>query len=198
MPVIHAIYGSLEVEVETDPDSLSRFNSLETFGIEKEFGGAKHFHAIKLISVWLEGSDFEVKNYRFFKKKEKAKWKDFLKILKSKIAEHRINQDVIVLSLSKSGKMVRDVDGHKLNHEFEKGSLKYKIIFLLHGHGDFMETDDITKIVGSKSKLSINDTISKINRSLKADLQLPAGHNFIEGKRPTYRINPLYNLVIVK
>jgi hypothetical protein len=151
-----------------------------------------------LAHEWLNGSDFTTRHFYLQKKDKSAKWADMIAILNAKILEYQNDTPVIVLSVSRSGRITRTIDGTVLEHEFESDGFKKDILFMLHEHDGYMPTREIQKRLGSKSAESVSKTIAAINTVLRIKLQLPKKQDVIESKRASgYRLNPLYNIVII-
>ena len=104
---------------------------------------------------------------------------------------------LIVLGLSRNGRITRQVADQILDHEFEEDGLKPSILRLLVAQEDYVSPEEIKKIIKSKSKESVSKTIGSMNAKLRAKLQLPKNQSVIDSKRGKgYRINPFYNLVL--
>lgn len=114
-----------------------------------------------------------------------------------KILEYQNDVPVIVLTLSRNGRITRSVDGTTFEHDFESDGFKKEILFMLLENNDHVPTSEIKRRTGSKSIESVSKTIAAINTILKIKLQLPTKGKVIESKRASgYRLNPLYNIVI--
>ena len=170
LPVLRAIYASLDVSVATE-SRLENRDDLHFFYLEKEFGMSNLLHTTHLLEFWLKDSpDFEMKPMIFHKKHKHAKWADLFKLLDEKITEYQ--------------------------NDFGTDGLKKEIIFYLVERGDFVRTGEIQKIIGSKSIESVSKIILSINTILRTKFQLPQKHKFIDSKRGSgYRINPVYNVI---
>lgn len=198
LPIIKSIFASFEVQDKHFKGSTDS-QRLSVSYLEKEYGLSKIGHAMRLIGVWLEGSDFESKTFHFFKANPEAKWSDMLRIIEAKILEYSNNLPVIVLVLFSSGRITREVNGTVLKHDFANDKLKAKILSWLPDDGSYLETRKLAKMIESKSDGSVRKTTGKISKDVGSRLQLPKQHPLIDSKRgPGYRINPIYNIVRVK
>jgi surfactin synthase thioesterase subunit len=150
------------------------------------------------MATWLEGTSFEIRSHGYFAKKNaKAKWSQLVQILYAKLLEFHNGAPLIVLGLSRSGRIARQVADQILDHEFEEDGLKPTILRLLIGQEDYVPTKEIKKHVESRSKESVSKTIGSVNSMLRTKLQLPKNQSVIDSKRGQgYRINPFYNLVL--
>ncbi len=196
LPVIRAIYASLEVSV-TAASQLENKDDLYFSYLEKEFGMSSLLHAGYLLELWFKDSpDFEIKHVTFHKKNKKAKWADLFKLLDAKIIEYQNGTPIFGVGIHRNGRIVREFMGQKLVHDFGTDGLKKEIIFYLVERGDFTRTGEIQKIIGSKSVESVTKIILSINTILRTKFQLPQDHKFIDSKRGSgYRINPIYNVI---
>ena len=196
LPILRAIYASLDVSVATASQLESR-DDLHFFYLEKEFGTSNLLHTTHLLEFWLKDSpDFEMKPMMFHKKNKHAKWADLFKLLDEKITEYQNGVPVIEVGIHRNGRIVREFMGQKLVHDFGTDGLKKEIIFYLVERGDFVRTEEIQKIIGSKSIESVAKTILSINTILRTKFQLPQKHKFIDSKRGSgYRVNPVYNVI---
>ncbi len=195
LPEIKGICASLEVEmVRHDLDGLIQLQPLPAI---EQYGRSKIVYAMMLINEWLKDSSFKTHVYFFQKTDKNTKWVDMLKILNAKILEYQNDVPVIVLTLSRSGRIIRTVDGGTFEHDFESDGFKKEILFMLHENNGYVQTKDLKQRTGSKSTESVAKTIATINNVLRAKLQLPTKEKVIESKRASgYRLNPLYNIVI--
>ncbi len=196
LPVIEAIYASLDVSYQTHTVDIEKRDSLRFVHLERDFGTGKLLHAGNIISVWLRSSRFKVEGLNFHKIDKEAKWADFFKILDTQIVEYQNGAAIIQLTISSAGRTVREISGKELVHDFADEGMKKEIIFNLLDRRGFMQNLEIQNIVGSKSKESVAKIIGKINSSLGSALQLPPKQHIIESKRGSgYRINPIYNVI---
>lgn len=196
LPEIKGICASVEVEMSKhDLDGLSEIQPLPAI---EQYGRSKIVYAMMLIHEWLNDSNFTTRHFYLQKKDKSAKWTDMLAILNTKILEYQNDAPVIILSLSRNGRITRTVDGTILEHDFESEGLKKEILYTLYEHDGYMQTREIQKRIRSKSTESVSKTIAAINTVLRSKLQLPKEHDVIESKRGSgYRLNTLYNIVIV-
>ncbi len=196
MPEIKGICASIEVELSKhDLDGLTQLQPLPAI---EQYGRSKIVYAMMLVHEWLNGSAFTTHHVYLQKKDKSAKWADMIAILNAKILEYQNDTPVIVLSVSRSGRITRTIDGTVMEHEFESDGFKKDILFMLHEHDGYMPTEDIRKRLGSKSAAAVSKTIAAVNSVLRTRLQLPKKQDVIESKRGSgYRLNPLYNIVIV-
>jgi hypothetical protein len=196
LPVLQAIYASLEVCLATT--DMDRTDSLHFFYLEKEFGISKLSHVARLLENWLAGSKFEMRGLRIYKKDKNAKWSELMDFLDGKLIGYQNGAPVIQLTLSQNGRAVRDVGGKKLTHDFGSTGLKKNLIRLLVNCGDYVKISDIQKMIESKSEESVAKIILAINTAVRLKLQLPQTHKLIDSKRGSgYRINPIYNVILV-
>lgn len=198
LPDVKKIYASLEVQL-ANYEGMNEKPRLRMGYLENEMGLAKMMHATHLMNAWLKGKPFKLNPFIYEKTDEKARWTDMMEIIATKIAEHDNEKPVITISLSKSGRISREVNGSLLVHDFEGDGLRLELLKLLPQDGNYMPTKTIMSILGSKSTGAINKLVEAINSAAQQKLQLPINKNLIESKRRSgYRINPIYNLVIEK
>ena len=195
LPEIKGICAAIEVELSKhDLDGLTQLQPLPAI---EQYGRSKIVYAMMLVHEWLKDSAFTASHFHLQKKDKSAKWADMIAILNAKILEYQNDIPVVILSLSRSGRIARTIDGTVFEHEFESGGFKKDILFMLHEHDGYVQTQDIQKRLGSKSTAAVSKTIAAINAVLRAKLQLPKKQDVIESKRGSgYRLNPLYNVVI--
>ncbi len=195
LPILQAIVASLEVSCATD-DKLESRTSLHFLYLEKEFGFSKLLHATHLLEVWLKGSNFEMQPLRILKKDKSVKWADLFTLLNEKMTDYHNGNPVIEISIARNGHTVRQVGTQQLVHDFGSDGNKKEILTRLAKVGDFIKTEDIQKMIGSKSVESVAKTIRAINAVLRMKLQLPQKQKLIDAKRGSgYRINPIYNVI---
>ena len=195
LPEIKGICAAIEVEMaKYDLDGLLQLQPLSAI---EQYGRSKIVYTMMLINEWLKDTPFKTHIYFLQKKDKNTKWADMLKILNAKILEYQNDVPVIVLTLSRTGRITRSVDGTTLEHDFESDGFKKDILFMLHEHDGYVPTLDIQKRLGSKSTESVSKTIAAVNAVLRVKLQLPKKQDMIESKRGSgYRLNPMYNIVI--
>lgn len=191
---IKGICASLEVEmVKHDLDGLLQLQPLPAI---EQYGRSKIVYAMMLVGEWLKDTPFSTHSTYLKKNDKGARWTDMLKILNAKILEYQNDVPVIVLTLSRSGRIIRTVDSSTFEHDFESDGFKKEILFMLLENEGYVQTKDLKQRIGSKSIESVAKTIAAINNILRAKLQLPAKEKVIESKRASgYRLNPLYNIV---
>jgi hypothetical protein len=178
---------------------MDKSSVLRVSYLEQDYGSSRMAHTMKLLNVWLQGSDFKADYFHFTKINPEAKWSDMLKIIESKIFEYANDTPVITLVLSSSGRITREINGLVLTHDFTAEKLKSQILAWLPDDGSYLKTERLKSFVGSKSAMSVSKMIGAINTVTTSKLQLPKQHPLIESKRISgYRINPIYNLVRVK
>ncbi len=195
LPEIKGICASIEVEMAKH--DLDRLPQLQPLPAMEQYGRSKIVYALMLIHEWLEGSAFTTTHFHLQKKDTNAKWADMLQILNAKILEHQNDVPVIVLTLSRSGRITRTVDGATFEHDFKSDGFKKDILFMLDENDGYVQTRDIQKRLGSKSAASVPKTTAAINTALRTKLKLPKKQDVIESKRVSgYRLNPLYNIII--
>lgn len=195
LPIIRAIYASLEVSLAPD-DRLENRDFLIFSYLEKEFGISKLLHVTHLLDIWLKGSKFEMKPMRFHKVDKNARWADLLELLDKKIKEYQNDVPIIEIGISRNGRVVRTVAGHEFVHDFKADSIKRVIIASLRDCGGYMKRVSIKSATGSTSIESVSKLIRSINDVLGGKLRLPPKHKFIENKHGSgYRINSIYNLI---
>lgn len=198
LPMIQKILAMLEVEVVRYPE-LDKKNEIMVMHQETDPAGQRQItYSLMLMATWLEGTPFEIRSHGYFAKKNvKAKWSQLVQILYAKLLEFHNGAPLIVLGLSHSGRIARQVADQILDHEFEEDGLKPAILRLLVGQEDYVPPEEIKKIIKSKSKESVSKTIGSVNATLRTKLQLPENQSVIGNKRGRgYRINPFYNLVL--
>lgn len=167
--------------------------------LEKEFGSSRLRYATMLIGIWLQGTKFVERGFAFFREDDTAKWSEMINVIHAKILEYHNDVPLIALTLSSSGRMTREVNGSVLTHDFEGDSLRIGMLKLLPNDGEYIKTELIRSIIESKSAASVSKMVEATNAISSKKLQLPKGRDLIESKRGLgYRINPIYNLVIVK
>ncbi len=195
LPEIKGICASIEVEMARH--DLDKLTQLQPFPAIEQYGRSKIVYAMMLVGDWLKDTPFGT-HFVYLKKSDKnAKWADMLKILNAKILEYQNDVPIIVLSLSRSGRITRAVDSNTCEHNFESDGFKKEILFALIESNGYIPTSEIKQRIGSKSTESVSKTIAAINTILKTKLQLPIREKVLESKRASgYRVNPLYNVVI--
>lgn len=90
-----------------------------------------------------------------------------LKILNAKILEYQNDVPIIVLTLSRSGRITRALDDNTFEHDFESDGFKKEILFALIENDGYVPTKEIKQRIGSKSTGSVSKTIASINTVLK-------------------------------
>lgn len=195
LPEIKGICAAIEVEMaKHDLDGLMQLQPLPAI---EQYGRSKIVYAMMLVNEWLKGTPFKTHAYFLQKNDKNARWADMLKVLKAKILEYQNDVSVIVLSLSRSGRITRTVDGTVFEHNFESDGFKKEILMALLENDGYVPTGDLKRRVGSKSVESVSKTIAAINNVLKAKLQLSPNEKVLESKRGSgYRLNPSYNIVL--
>lgn len=198
LPMVQKILAMLEVEVVRYPD-LDKKNEIMVMHQETDPADQSQItYSLMLMATWLEGTPFEIRSHGYFAKKNaKAKWAQLVQILYAKLLEFHNGAPLIVLGLSRSGRIARQVVDQVVFHEFEKDGFKPAILRLLVGQEDYVQSKEIKKHVVSRSKESVSKTIGSVNSILCTTLQLPKNQKVIDSKRGQgYRINPFYNLVL--
>ena len=198
LPMVQKILAMLEVEVVRYPD-LDKKNEIMVMHQETDPADQSQItYSLMLMATWLEGTPFEIRSHgSFAKKNAKAKWAQLVQILYAKLLEFHNGAPLIVLGLSRSGRIARQVVDQVVFHEFEKDGFKPAILRLLVGQEDYVQSKEIKKHVVSRSKESVSKTIGSVNSILCTTLQLPKNQKVIDSKRGQgYRINPFYNLVL--
>ncbi len=196
--MIQKILAMLEVEVVRYPE-LDKKKELMVMHQEADLTEQRQMdYGLMLMATWLEGAPFEIRIPRHFAKKNaEAKWAQLVQILHAKLLEFHNGAPLIVLGLSKNGRVVRHVADQILPHDFEKDGLKPAILRLLIDQEDYVSPKEIKKYLESKSKESVSKQVGLINSTLRTKLQLPKNQPVIDSKRGEgYRINPFYNLVL--
>lgn len=198
LSALNSIYACFELDVQRYPQ-LNEQEYLRVMQLEKDYSLQKLGYAMGVLENWLQGSDFHVQSHFFVYKNEGARWEDFLKIFDAKILEHQNNVPVIVLVLSKSGRIARNLEGMPLEHNFESGQ---KLILLQYlatrEDAKYVPTKEIQKAIGAKTTEVVNKAIDSARTILESKLKLPSAKPIIDSKRGSgYRINPLYNVVLV-
>jgi hypothetical protein len=197
LPIIQAIYASMEVSQLTY-DIADQKERLSFLFLEKEFDGSKLHHAINLIGVWLKGTKFKAFSSTIEKIDKKASWNELLEILDQKILEYGNDVAIIEIVLKSNGRITRQFGDQKLTHDFEDDGMKKNILINLASKADFSKTSHIQAVIGSMTSESTSKIIGRINSILENKLKLPKQCKFVESKQGSgYRINPIYNLLIV-
>ena len=195
LPIIKSIFASFEVQDRYN-DDMEKFNALRVNYLEKDFGSSRLLHAMKLIGVWLNGTKFQVNVFQFIKNDPEAKWSEMLNVIHAKFMEYANDLPIIVLTLTSSGRITREVNGIVLTHDFVGEKIKAQILTWLPNDGSYLKTEKLRVLVGSKSVQSLSKMINAINGNTTSKLGLPKNKALIESKRGSgYRINPIYNLV---
>ena len=198
LPTLNSIYACFELDVQRYPQ-LEDHEYLRVIQMEKDYSFPKLGYAMGVLENWLQGSDFYVKSHFFVYKKEGARWEDFLKIFDAKMLEHQNSIPIIVLVLTSSGRITRNLEGVLLQHDFEEGQ-KLTLIQFLAGREDakHVSTEEIQKIVGAKTTAVVNKAVDSVRTILESKLKLPPTKPIIDNKRGSgYRIDPMYNVVLV-
>lgn len=200
-PVIKSILASFEVSNAHDSihgKKIDACKNLRVIYLEKEFGSSKIIHVMHLLDVWLQGSPFKAEAFHFEKTDPEAKWSDMLLVIQGKFQEYINDLPIIQLTLHRSGRVTRETNGTVLTHDFKGLGKKIELLVILPQDGNYLQTEKIRSIIESKSTASVSKTIEAINTAVMKKLQLPPGKNLIESKKNSgYRINPIYNLIIV-
>ncbi len=197
LTVAKAIYGSFEVSYITHPDQ-DKINELRVTYLEDEFGLPKLMGVMKLIGIWLHGSKFKA-NALHFSKEPDAKWPEMMEIIHENILKYQNETPIIVLTLSPSGRMTREIGSARFEHDFEEDGNKLKIIHTLIEHEGYVATKTIQHMIKSKSTASVEKTVAGINTAIRKSLSLPKERSLIDSKRRSgYRIDPIYNIVLLK
>lgn len=193
---IKAIFASIEIELATyDLDHLSEIRPLPAF---EQYGKLKIGYAMMLVNKWLEGTEFSTQHGFFWKKDKEVKWTDMLKVIDAKILEYYNGEPVIEITLTENGRIERTVNGRMFFHDFD-GEQRPEIIRKLVDESDYYPTSELQKAIHSKSLDSTYKAINSINDVLRAKLYLPKNFDLIDSKRTDgQRINPIYNVILVK
>lgn len=198
LPIIKSIFASFEVQDKGQSD-MNKRSTLRVAYLEKDYGTSRLAHAMRLIGIWLQGTDFKSETFYFTKVDPEAKWSDMLRVIEAKILEYSNSLPVIVLILSSSGRITREICGVELTYDFASDKLKLQVLSWLPEDGRYLKVDKLTASIGSKSDASVRKMIGDINKTAKSKLQLPIKHPLIDSKqRSGYRIDPIYNIVRVK
>lgn len=198
LPVIKAIFASFEVQDKHFKGNKDA-QRLSVNYLEKEYGMSKLGHAMRLIGIWLEGSNFKVEMFHFIKMNPDAEWSEMLAIIEAKIMEYSNDVPIIVLTLSSSGRITREVNGSVFTLDFGSDKFKARILQWLPDNSAYIKVHQLTGFIESTSDSSVRKLIGQINDSAQSKLQLPKEKSLIEGKHGSgYRINPIYNLVRLK
>lgn len=197
--MVQKILAMLEAEVVWHSELLEDKSEIRVMHREADPAAQRQMtYSLMLIGTWLKGTPFEIRCYEYFARKDaKAKWSQLVQLLYAKLLEFHNGAPLIVLGLSRSGRIARQVADQALFHEFEKDGLKPGILRLLVDQEDYMSPKEIKKRLESKSKESVSKQIGLINSTLRTKLQLPKNQPVVDSKRGEgYRINPFYNLVL--
>ena len=198
LPTLNSIYACFELDVQRYPQ-LEDHEYLRVIQLEKDYSLPKLGYAMGVLENWLQGTDFRVDRHFFVYKKEGSHWEDFLKIFDAKMLEHQNSMPVIVLVLTSAGRITRNLEGVLLQHDFEEGQ-KLTLLQYLAGREDarYVPTEEIQKIIGAKTTAVVNKAVDSVRTILEAKLKLPPNKVLIDNKRGSgYRIDPLYNIVLV-
>lgn len=195
LPLIKAVLANIDIQL-ADIQNIDEYNRFIITGPEQE----KILHSYELeviMNQWLKGSSFKFIFQYFEKPDEKTSWKELRHILTSKLSEYLNSDPIIVLEMFR-GKITRSMPHAQLSHDFYEDGNKIKIIQSMPRDGSFLKLAKIKDLVPSKSDKSLTNDIGSINAILENKLQLPSEKNFIDSHKGTgYRINSIYNLVIV-
>lgn len=195
LPEIKGICASLEVEMAKH--DLNGLTQLQPLPAIEQYGRSKIVYAMMLVDGWLKDTPFSTHSVYLKKSDKGARWEDMLKVLNTKILEYQNDVPVIVLNLSRSGRIMRTINDTVLEHDFSSDGFKKKLLFALLENDGYIKTRDLQKKIESKSVESVAKTIASINTILRSKLQLPHKQKVIESKRISgYRLNPLYNIVL--
>lgn len=195
LPEIRGIAAGIEIELAKQ--DLDHLTELYNIPAREQYGPHKMTYAMMLLGEWLKDTSFETRGGIFHKTNKEAQWKKMLAIINAKILDYHNAEPIIEITLSTTNQVARNVTGHIFTHDFD-GELKPEILRLLAEYKDYTQTDALTNYLKSTTE-SVYKTINAINSILRKQLQLPLNKNLIDGKRKFgYRINPCYNIVLVK
>lgn len=198
LDTLNSVYACFELDVQRYPQ-LEEHEYLRVIQLEKDYSLPKLGYAMGVLENWLQGTDFRVDRHFFVYKKEGAHWEDFLKIFDAKMLEHQNNVPVIVLVLTSSGRITRNLEGVLLQHDFEEGQ-KLTLLKYLAGREDakYVPTEEIQEVIGAKTTAVVNKAIDSVRTVLESKLKLPPNKVLIDNKRGSgYRLDPMYNVVLV-
>lgn len=199
LPEIRRIFTFLEMELFEHSERLEKKESLILFYLEKEIPLLRLMHAIAILGQWLQGTKFGIENMAIKKLDPSARWVEVVDILEEKLMEFANQAPVIELILSPNGRVTRKIGETTLSHDFEGDSMKVDLLKLLAVESRFVSPKDICRRIDCKNTKALSTMKKTINDVLQVKLQLPKKKDFIEGKRgPGYRIDALYNLVVVR
>jgi hypothetical protein len=198
LPTLNSIYACFELDVQRYPQ-LDDQEYLRVIQLEEEYNLPKLGYAMAVLDNWLQGSDFGVQRHFFVYKKDGAHWDDFLKIFDAKMLEYQNERPIIVLTLSKSGRITRNMEGTLFHHDFEKGQKLLLLQYLVaQEDSNYVPTGEIQKVVGAKTTAVASKAVESIRTILELKLKLPPTKPIIDNKRGSgYRLDPMYNVVFV-
>jgi hypothetical protein len=200
LPIINAIYALLEVDIQRYP-LLEDRDTLDVVNLEKKFSISQLSYAMAIVHKWLQGTGFEVQRHIFVHKQPSARWSDFIRILDAKILEHQNATPVIVITVARSGRVSRNIEGTTFWHNYEEGSQKLLLLQRLAEQEDssHVPTEELQEVVRAKSTAVVNKAVKSVRATLESKLRLPPTIPLIDSKRGSgYRIDPMYNLVLIQ
>lgn len=199
LPEIRRIFTFLEMELFEHAERLEKKEALILFYLEKEMPWLRLMHAVAIVGQWLQGTKFGIENLSIKKLDPSVRWEELLEILAEKLMELANQTPVIELVLSLDGRVTRKIGETSLSHDFEGDSMKVDLLKLLATESGFVPSTVICRRIDCKNTKALSTMKKTINDVLQAKLQLPNKTDLIEGKRgPGYRIDPLYNLVVIR
>jgi hypothetical protein len=199
LPIIREIRAALELRLDSLDVGNRRSFSL-VFLINKH-GSRELANAAYIIKSWTHDLNFNIQTPDFQKINDDAKWSELFNVIDSGLRRYGNDAAVIEISLSRStGRITRKVNESSLIKDFSGDGNKIRIILSIAEGAGFVSSGALKQRVGSKTQKSLTNEIGQINSLLRRALQLPVHENkrFIDGKQGSgYRINPLYNLVLL-
>lgn len=195
MPVIKAIFSSLEIETTKYKD-LNKSDTFHLFSLEKEFGISSINKAMTIIGNWIGDAPYKAGVITFTKKKS-VEWNGLINIINDGIMAFNNDAASIEIKVGKDKILYRNVIGEILTTDSPLTEMQFSLIRTLHQNKGFNPTKDLTQKIGSKNKESFLKMQSTLNTRIMNLLQLP--RELIEVERQSgSRIDPLYHLIFSK
>lgn len=195
MPVIKAIFSSLEIETTKYKD-LNKSDTFHLFSLEKEFGIDSINKAMTIISNWIGDAPYKAEVLIFTKKKS-VKWNGLINIINDGIVAFNNDVASIEIKVGKDKVLYREVIGEILTTDSPLTEMQFSLIKTLHQNKGFNPTKELTQEIESKNKEAFLKMQSTLNTRIMNLLQLP--RELIEVERQSgSRIDPLYHLIFSK
>lgn len=196
MPALRRIFAALEVGFADDQNP--ELNDMRLHFLENELPGSTYVHAMDIITIWLEGTNFKADFSRIWRRDPESKvdWRELMDILRQKMAEYGYNVTIIEMVLYTTGRITRMIGGTEVPCDFKGDGLKVELLRLLMRSGDYVPTEEICGEIGCDGIKSLSDLKRTINHALRKDLRLPPMIDVIDSKSGEgYRIHPFYRIL---